>query len=358
MYPMSSHSQAVEHAAAGLPVLLGRALSTDPPGVPKPPGPRINNWQEAGALETPTPKKLMTLLAALWHLGEHHRLPDGTLTTTRQRPVPSAGGAYPVQSHLVIGRSGFEGLEPGRYVYCPSRSSLLHRDDTLERRIPGWPNSQLPEEFSFLVLTVQPGRSFGRYRHRAWPLWVADTAYAQMAVEFLLTKSPASITGPGPQLRELLGVPRAAETQAWLAHGLVSEIPLVAIELPEVWQVHQQRADALADRRSPPTEEFLLRGNHNPRAREVAELAEQPWIQGADRVETWSIPTTTAARGIVDALWRAHREAAQLSYSAELSQHWRCRPVSGIPAKNGQWMMHALAMISQHQDHRRENPDS
>lgn len=309
-------------------------------------------------METPTPKKLKALLAALWRLGGHHRLPDGTLTTTRQRPVPSAGGTYPVQSHLVVGRNGFEGVEPGRYVYGPSHSSLLQRDDALHRRAPDWPDSPLPETASFLVFTVQPGRSFGRYRHRAWPLWIADTAYAQMAVNFVLAESPTSSTGPGPQLRELLGVPRAAETHTWLARGLVPEIPLVALELPDAWQVHQQRADALAGRRSPPTEEFLLRENHNPQARLIAELAEQPWIQGADRVETWSVPTTTTAKGIVDALWRAHREAAQLSYNAELSQHWRCRPVSGIPAKNGQWMMHAVAMISQQHDHRRENPDS
>lgn len=65
----------------------------------------------------------------------------------------------------------------------------------------------------------------------------------------------------------------------------------------------------------------------------------------ADGVETWSVPTDAPANEISGAVWQAHRCAASLWYEAALSRRWRCRPVSGISARNGRWIVHALAML-------------
>lgn len=198
-----------------------------------------------------------------------------------------------------------------------------------------------------LVLSVQPGRSFGRYRHRAWPLWIADTAYALAAVEFLCAPAPSAVRlGPGPWLRDLLGVPRAAEHGRWLARGLAPEIPLATVELPGSWSVVPGRGDALAARRSPATGEFEAAARaHDPRAVDVARASGQAWVLGAHRLETWSVAVDTPAAEFAQTLWRAHRAAADLCYAGALSGRWRCRPISGFTASRDRWTVHALAML-------------
>ncbi|PXY18521.1 hypothetical protein [Prauserella flavalba] len=305
------------------------------------PGPRVNPWQKAGAAPVAVPERLRSLFDGLWHSPGYHHLPDGTATSIRQRPVPSAGAAYPVHSHLVVGSAGLDGLDPGRYLFDHESGNLLRR--------VGWDNerSRPATAQTTLVLTVQPGRSFGRYRHRAWPLWIADVAYAQTAVEFLVTERLRTSTGPGPRLRALLGVPRAACAQPWLNRGLVPEIPLAAVELPPSWTVDVGRSHALATRRSPALSEFEQATGRrpDPRAVEVARLSGQAWVLGADRVETWSVPAQAPARDIAEAVWQAHRRAASLCYEGVLSGRWRSRPVSGIAAGHGRWITHALAML-------------
>lgn len=324
----------------------------DTPGPPLPPGPRVNPWQTAGTVAAPAPERLQSLLDGLWRSTGHHRLPDGTVTGIRQRPVPSAGATYPVQTHLVVGTAGLDGLGTGRYVLDHDSGTLLRRPEATERAAGFTDAGEAPRcAGTHLVLTVQPGRSFGRYRHRAWPLWIADVAYAVAAAEFLLPgPAPAVQLGPDARLRRLLGVPPAAGAPPWLARGLVPEIPLAALELPAARTVDTGRGRALARRRSPELAEFAQTpaAARDPRAAGVARLSGQAWIGGAERVLTWSLALDAPAPRILRSLWRAHRRAAALCYDAVLTGRWRCRPVSGIPAGDGRWTVHALAMLSGH----------
>ncbi|XKH54526.1 hypothetical protein LG293_12255 [Citricoccus nitrophenolicus] len=280
---------------------------------------------------------MKALLDGLWRSPGHHLGPDGTTTRIRQRPVPSAGGAYPVQTHLAIGGLGSPGLDPGLYVYDHEREVLMRRRD--ERR-------SVPAD-SWLVFTVQPGRSFGRYRHRAWPLWIADAAYALAAAEFLLDDIVDTVIGPAAGLRDLLAVARGSDTGWWLSRGLVPEIPLAGMRLPASIRVNQLRSTALARRRSPALVSFATGapGAARGRSRLLAERSGQAWLMGADRIETWTVSLQVPPAAFAQALWEAHRCAARLTYEAALSGRWRCRPVSGFAATAGSWVVHALAML-------------
>ena len=342
-YSNTLHPQ-VEASATGLPPLLARALTPAPPGAMLPPGPRMNPWHHRYARAVQLTGRLRDLLLGLWQPGAFHLRSDRTPTTIRQRPVPSAGATYSVHTHVVVGPRGFDGLEPGLYVYDHERSRLLKRLRKCEQ-ICSWPEAVATSDDLTLVFTVQPGRSFGRYRHRAWPLWIADTAYAQQAVEFLLATRLKASTGPSEALRQILGVPAAAVVDRWLDHGLAPEIPLLAVSLPPVWRVDRGRQEALVLRRSPDIRAFAPKAIRTPKAGQIAAVSGQSWVRNADRVETWSIPVHSSPGRLAGALWAAHREAASLCYSAALSGSWQIRPVSGIPASDGQWIMHALAML-------------
>lgn len=334
----------VQAPAGSLPPGLARALTALPPDAMLPPGPRMNPWHRGPARPAPLTGRLRDLLLGLWRPGAFHRRADGHPTSVRRRPVPSAGGCYPVHTHLAVGRHGFDDLEPGRYVFDHERSRLLQRHRDFEQ-IGRGPEAVPSGDGLTLILTVQPGRGFGRYRHRAWPLWIADTAYAQQAVEFLLNTHLRATTGPSSHLRRMLGVPAATCPDLWLAHGLVPEIPLVALTTPRAWEVNHVRRHALATRRSPDIAAFVPKAQRSPAAQQLAAVSGQSWVQHADRVDAWSIPVRSSCEQIAAALWRAHRAAATRCYAAALTGRWQIRPVSGIPAAAGEWTMHALAML-------------
>ncbi|QHG85455.1 hypothetical protein D1O33_25935 (plasmid) [Rhodococcus rhodochrous] len=288
-------------------------------------------------------------------MGDRHLRDDGSVTDIARRPIPSAGATYAVHTHLIVGTDGTDGLEPGHYVYDHDRGQLLRRDSARETAA-GWELPHRPFIDSRVVFSVQPGRSFGRYRHRAWPLWIADAAYALEAVRFLLDTDLPGVFGPGPEIRAQLGMPPAAETDAWLRRGMVPEIPLVSIGLSSSWAVAPQRRHALARRRSPKLVDFVRNPVHNTNAARLAELTGQAWIAHADRIETWEVAPRAPAETIYDSLWHAHSAAARLCYNAALSQKVRCRPVSGIPAAAESWTMHAVAMLDGIED-TEEEPD-
>ncbi|MFV2195018.1 hypothetical protein [Nocardiopsis sp. LOL_012] len=336
-----------------LPPVLARAFAPEAPGPPCPPGPRANPWYLAGAEPVAAPEREGGLLDGLWRSAGRHRLPDGTVTRVHKRPVPSAGAAYPVHTHLVVG-TGEGALEAGRYVHDTEHGTLFRRDERRDQEA-GWPPGA-DTRGTHLVLTVQPGRSFGRYRHRAWPLWIADTAYALAAAEFLCTAAPVAVRlGPSRWLRDLLGVPLASEHGRWLARGLAPEIPLAAVELPGDWAVDPARRRALAARRSPAIAEFEsgVRAPA-PRTAEVAAASGQRWVLGAHHLEAWSVAVDAPAAEVAATLWRAHRSAAGLCYAGALSRRWRCRPVSGLVAAHGRWTVHALAMLPGEHDPAKE----
>lgn len=324
-----------------VPAPLDAAFSGAFPGTALPPGPRMNAWAAVGAVQEHVHGPLGDLLPALWRAGELHRNTDGTSTKIRRRPVPSAGACYGVQTHIVS-------ADGTRRIF-DTESVTLWRRDAARDLAAGWPVGTDTNANDHLVFTVLPGRTFGRYRHRAWPLWIADVAYAVAAVRFLLTgRAGAEHFGPSTRLRALLGVPPAADTEAWMRRGLVPEIPLAAVELSGEPEVHPERVRALRARRSPSLIEFLERAELAPppaAVETVARASGQTWVRGASSVRSWSIPRTASTSEIGTALWSAHLSAAGQCYTAALSGTLRTRPVSGFTPVRDRWILHALATI-------------
>ncbi|NGN93704.1 hypothetical protein G5C66_13245 [Nocardioides sp. KC13] len=319
--------------------LLETAFSPDLPGDPLPPGPHANRWPgepvEIGGAAA-------TAVHRLWRARGHHPRPDGTPTTVPRRAVPSAGGCYPVQWHLVVPPGRGAHLGPGRYVYHPVAERLVRRPEP-----PGSAGSGRDDVE--IVLTVQPGRTFGRYRHRSWPLWVADAAYALEALLLLL---------PGAHLprdwsdlaaaRHALGLPRAGQAVWWLDRGLVPEIAMARISLPLAPRLDEIAAAAICSRRSPALDRFQehrARGRADAEVAEVARQSGQSWVLGADRVIAWDRPLRLDATGYAR-LWQVHREAARHTYSLNARGHG-VRPVSGfcVPSAGAPPLVHAIAIL-------------
>ncbi|MFE6649228.1 hypothetical protein ACFVJS_21855 [Nocardioides sp. NPDC057772] len=318
--------------------LLETAFSSDPPGDPLPPGPRANRWPgepvEIGGAAA-------TAVHRLWRARGHHPRPDGSPTTIPRRAVPSAGGCYPVQWHLVVPPGRGAHLAPGRYVYDATTEQLVQRPEP-------WEPAGLGRDLE-IVLTVQPGRTFGRYRHRSWPLWVADSAYALEALLRLL---------PGAHLprdwfdltaaRAALGVPGAAQVAWWLERGLVPEIAMARVGLPLAPRLDEVASAAICSRRSPALERFHDRRGRAAAPAEITEVARQSgqsWVLGADRVIAWERPIRLDATGYAR-LWQVHREAARLTYSLDARGHG-VRAVSGfctLPAGDRP-LVHAIAIL-------------
>ncbi|MFE6511643.1 hypothetical protein ACFVDI_28180 [Nocardioides sp. NPDC057767] len=324
--------------------LLESAFSSDSPGAPLPPGPRANPWT-GEPVEPVDPAEIggaaATAVHRLWRARGHHPRPDGTRTTIPRRAVPSAGGCYPVQWHLVVPPGHGAHLGPGRYVYNPATEQLVRRPEPWE---PAGPGRDLE-----IVLTVQPGRTFGRYRHRSWPLWVADAAYA---LEALLLLLPGAHLPPDwsdlTAARCALGLPRAAEVTWWLERGLVPEIAMARITLPLAPRLDEVASAAICSRRSPALDRFHERRTRVPAQPEVIEVAGQSgqsWVLGADRVISWERPDRLDATGYAR-LWQMHREAARHTYALNARGHG-VRAVSGFctPPAGSPPLVHALAIL-------------
>lgn len=319
--------------------LLETAFSPDLPGDPLPPGPRENRWPGELVEITGT---AATAVHRLWRARGRHPRPDGTPTTIPRRAVPSAGGSYPVQWHLVVPPGHGRPLGPGRYVYRPATEMLVRRPDP---QGPGRPDQDHVE----IVLTVQPGRTFGRYHHRAWPLWVADAAYALEAL--LLLVPDAHLPEDWSDLaaaRRALGLPRAAQTAWWLERGLVPEIALARIRLPRDPHLDEVASAALGRRRSPGLDRFHERRSAipaTPPGAKAAQQSGQAWVLGADRVIGWTRPQRLDATGYAR-LWQVHRQAARHTYSLSARGHG-VRAVSGFCTRpaDAQPLIHAIAIL-------------
>lgn len=318
--------------------LLETAFSPDLPGDPLPPGPRENSWP--GEL-VEISHTAATAIHRLWRGRGHHPRPDGTPTTIPRRAVPSAGGSYPVQWHLAVPPGHRRMPDPGRYVYRPSAEMLLRRSEPR-------PGGSVPEHLE-IVLTVQPGRTFGRYRHRAWPLWVADAAYALEAL--LLLVPDAYLPQDWSDLaaaRSALGLPRAAPAAWWLERGLVPEIALARIRMPFDARLDEVASAAICSRRSPALDRFHERRDRILVHRHVAEAAQhsgQSWVLGADRVIGWKRPARLDATGYA-LLWQIHRDAARNTYALTARGHG-VRAVSGFctPPMDARPLVHAIAIL-------------
>jgi hypothetical protein len=153
------------------------------------PGPRQNNW--AGAIYRTAPSyrgvspgddrprhvPVLAMVRALWWSRRFHANPaTGLPGTIRQRAVPSAGACYPVQLHVLCG-AGCD-VPPGAYAFDADRGSLVRRGDT------GMAGGGRAGSVTgaVVVFTGLPQRTAAKYHHRAWPLLLADAAYAVAAL--------------------------------------------------------------------------------------------------------------------------------------------------------------------------------
>lgn len=168
-----------------LPSGFARAWSHEVPGPQQPPGPQ--GAPVPGTVEHPRQDGLpvSAMLRAIWWSEDFHPNPaTGLPGKVRKRPVPSAGGCYPVQLRILCG----EGCDvpPGTYVFNGSGFSgtggdllrLRNHDDGT----PPQGGPRAPVRGAVVVLTVLPQRTLAKYYHRAGPLLIADAAYAAVAL--------------------------------------------------------------------------------------------------------------------------------------------------------------------------------
>lgn len=349
--------------ATMIPELLNRAFLPQNPGAALPPGPRENNWPLMGsAVGEETPE--LGLCRALWWSERFHHTDNGQKTTVRQRPVPSAGAAYPAQSHLLIPAGSSSNLVPGRYFYSKEGNQLRHSGALVRPALspgniesaagsdhPGWLAASRGIEHPLLLISVLPGRTFSRYRHRAWTLWIADAAYALAAAAWLI-----SATGQwtlGSRQRIVAGFPAASDLPGWAASKQIPELVLGGLELRPDWQIDPQRKASLASRRSPQIAEFVGRAGRQAKEATllaaVIKSAAQDWLRGAERIVLWIAPEATTAKQLWQQLWSTHLDAATLCYHLHHRREWRVRPVSGFTAVAGEdRILHALALLPEH----------
>lgn len=321
---------------SGLPIRLDTAFRPGAPGPPLPPGPVDNPWTtRAGAAAVPIPADWQAVFDALWRPHGFHVTEDGRTTGVARRPVPSAGATYGVRTHLTIPRDCVHAsLPPGRYAY-------LLGSGTLVQRVDGGPPPRGTRPT--LTFTVQPGRAFGRYRHRAWLLWIADTAYTVALAQWLLGRHHLEV-GPFPDIGRI-GLPRASDVFGWDRLGLAPELVLAHLRLPASPTLHPGYTAVLAKRRAPSLAEFSCNAGTPPPSPAIAAVARasgQEWVRGAGRVVSW---TTPSSRTTITDLWRIHLVAAHAFARAVLHDHTRVRPVSGLTAPAPPDVIHALAFL-------------
>jgi len=165
------------------------------------------------------------LLEEVWWSDSFHPSPGtGAPTGIRQRPIPSAGACYPVQTHVLFGREGEEG--GARCVYDHGTNRLLNVGDcTLSRG-------------TLIILTVLPQRTAAKYHHRAWPGLIADAAYALTAIAAVAARTGLAATRLDwlrpDSLAALAGVPPVDATdREWPGtwRGRAPELALTALYL-------------------------------------------------------------------------------------------------------------------------------
>lgn len=152
----------------------------------------------------------------------------GASTSVRKRGVPSAGGCYPLQWHLLCGE-GFD-LPAGIYSCDPETGEFCARARPTSTAI-------LPPERARVVIAALPRRTAARYHHRSALVIIGDVAYA-------LALLRAGCTGLGVDARQLVAranqvaasalLPAPCQWQSIWA-GSETEIPMVGVEisLPE-----------------------------------------------------------------------------------------------------------------------------
>ena len=168
---------------------------------------------------------LVAVLQEVWWTDNMHPSPTtGRPTRIRQRPTPSAGACYPVQTHLLL--AGDSRANGTRAVYDHDRNRLITVGECTLRA------------GAVVVFTVLPQRTAAKYHHRAWPCLIADTAYAVTALIAVAARwglAATRLADWSPDaLARLAGLPRSGDVhgdwpQGWGGHE--PELAVTAVYL-------------------------------------------------------------------------------------------------------------------------------
>ncbi|TVU66232.1 hypothetical protein FQP90_02315 [Paenarthrobacter nitroguajacolicus] len=367
------------------PESFARAWAPEVPGPMQSPGPRHSpapgaKEERPGSSGIP----IAALMRAVWWSGDFHLNPaTGQPGKVRKRPVPSAGGCYPVQLHVLCG-DGCD-VPKGRYVISSSTGGLrrLAYDDEVHhgagsRQGVGnhrGTSGQPPEVGAVVVLTVLPQRTAAKYHHRTGPLLIADAAYAALALvhhaSALSVGASWKILRPGPW-------PAFPQETALACVALGTSLPATGVAGVSTHQLARRRsADVFAPRTTPRTSPALdvrsmvaaaERGIVPPKPAScrmrliddaglddpllAQHCAGQHWIRNLDALlifETETLPDP-------DAMWWASATAAHCLYTAlgtDVAIDFR--PVGGWTSARGGWAaLHGLGMLHQHTHHTNE----
>ncbi|KWX04703.1 hypothetical protein TH66_05720 [Carbonactinospora thermoautotrophica] len=145
--------------------------------------------------------------------------PQPALARTRLRRVPSAGGLYPVEAHLVVG-AGCD-LPPGTYHYDPLAHAATRRA-----------GARHPAAGALVVLTLVPQRTIWKYGLRSLPILLLDLGHAvgalAAAAQTLGLSTWATFDANGADLARLTALP---SPDRWLVTwpDTDPEYPLAAV---------------------------------------------------------------------------------------------------------------------------------
>lgn len=356
---------------------LCAAFSAVPPGPGTSPGPQAQDWSAHGpevavapcteaawpvtvplpggavaaGVRASAPRELLEWFGALGHQlffsEEFHRDEvSGRTLRVRRRPVPSAGAAYPVQLHLRLG--------PWRLAYHQEHDAVHDLTCAFAHPADFSASSQRQARLTFTVL---PGRSFSRYRHRAWTLWIADVAYAVEGARHVMGHAPAIAPvreiGPSELARQAALPARAfwptphpelaiQGLDVGRAVGGLLRLPALR-PLPHRRSIPLKRLTANTEPgppprpgRRPPAQQQLLAPEH---------CSEQVWLATWPHVRLFTVPATEDPLLLRRQLVDVHRRAARLTY-AEAKAGRQVRPISGftdVPDRRDR-CLHALVL--------------
>ncbi|GGE78592.1 hypothetical protein GCM10011401_27330 [Nesterenkonia cremea] len=283
----------------------------------------------------------------------HRDEATGRVLRVRRRPVPSAGATYPVQLHLRLG--GWRLAYDQEHNVVHDLSAVLTTGDQPIDLRPTAPRVRL-------TFTVLPGRSFSRYRHRAWTLWIADVVYAVEGARYALGGGPL-VGAPhdaGPTvLAGEAGLPDSATWPTSYRELAVQGLDVGRVGPPHVGALKLPALRRLPDRRSIPlavlaadtesSEKSVDRAPDQQQLLDPVHCSGQRWPAEWTHMRLFTVPRTTDPMQLRRQLVSVHRQAAQITYT-EAEAGRQVRPVSGftdVPGRPDR-CLHALALQEHH----------
>jgi SagB-type dehydrogenase family enzyme len=130
--------------------------------------------------------ELATILRGAYGIPEQSRREAVELT---DRPVPSAGGLFPLEVNLVV--RAVTGLEPGVYHFVPAADGLERlRDGAVPKPLMTYLFMGQPwvaEAAAVMVLSAVPGRTLPKYSDRGYRYLLIEAGHVGQNVALLAT---------------------------------------------------------------------------------------------------------------------------------------------------------------------------